>query len=265
MASYCLECSAPSFVASVAPSLPCPLALCRQFSDKKAHLRTCKWLFQQPEYRDWLDRSKISDNHGFLWIKGKPGTGESTLMKYTLEQIEKTLTYRKNRLSYHSPLMRGAKSLRNLPLACIDLFSFNYLNSATISEQWDAEVLKITFLHAVERFEQEHLLCLVDALDECPEDQIRDMIEFFESSSELAASNGMRFHVCFFSQHYPHISIRKGVALILENQESHSNDISTYLSAELRAGKGKQVQEIKSQILEKAFGIFVGLFLSCEY
>ena len=135
------------------------------------------------------------------------------------------------------------------------------LNSATISERWDLEVLKDTFLQAVERLKQEHLLCLVDALDECPEDQVRDMIEYFESLNDLAISNRIRFHVCFSSRHYPHISIRKGMTLVLENQEGHSDDISTYLSIELKAGKGKQIQEIKAQILEKASGIFLWVFL----
>ena len=52
----------------------------RRATIRKAHLRTCKWLSQQSEYQDWLDQSKIYENHGFLWIKGKPGTGKSTLM-----------------------------------------------------------------------------------------------------------------------------------------------------------------------------------------
>ena len=64
----------------------------RRATIKKAHLRTCKWLLQQSEFRDWRDWSKVSENHGFLWIKGKPGTGKSTLMKFTLEHIEKTLS-----------------------------------------------------------------------------------------------------------------------------------------------------------------------------
>ena len=49
--------------------------------------------------------------------------------------------------------------------------------------------------------------------------------------------------------------------MTLENWESHSNDISTYLSTKLKVGKGKQVQEIKAQILAKASGIFLWVVL----
>lgn len=30
----------------------------------------------------WLDTAKLGEHHGSLWIKGKPGTGKSTLMKF---------------------------------------------------------------------------------------------------------------------------------------------------------------------------------------
>ncbi|PON26350.1 hypothetical protein TGAM01_v204826 [Trichoderma gamsii] len=48
---------------------------------KAAHPDTCKWLQESVEYLDWLNPDKIRDHHGFLWIKGKPGAGKSTIMK----------------------------------------------------------------------------------------------------------------------------------------------------------------------------------------
>lgn len=47
----------------------------------KAHEDTCQWLFERDEYKAWRDPDKRSIHHGFFWIKGKPGTGKSTLMK----------------------------------------------------------------------------------------------------------------------------------------------------------------------------------------
>ena len=47
----------------------------------KAHEETCQWLFDRDEYKAWRDPDKRRIHHGFFWIKGKPGTGKSTLMK----------------------------------------------------------------------------------------------------------------------------------------------------------------------------------------
>ncbi|KAH2066982.1 hypothetical protein KXW21_005091 [Aspergillus fumigatus] len=63
----------------------------RQMTIKKAHTKTCKWLLYKPEYLDWLDNTKLSEHHGFLWMKGKPGTGKSTIMKFALINARKTM------------------------------------------------------------------------------------------------------------------------------------------------------------------------------
>ena len=101
----------------------------------------------------------------------------------------------------------------------------------------------------------------MDALDECPEDQIRDLIEFFESLNHLVVINQIRLHACFSSRHYPHISISIGQQLVLEEQEGHLNDITAYLSTELKAGNSKKIRQIKAQIIEKASGIFLWVVL----
>ena len=43
---------------------------------------TCQWFLSKQEYLDWQKPGRHSPSSWFLWIKGKPGTGKSTLMKY---------------------------------------------------------------------------------------------------------------------------------------------------------------------------------------
>jgi hypothetical protein len=38
-------------------------------------------IVRRDEYKAWRDPDKQHTHHGFFWIKGKPGTGKSTLMK----------------------------------------------------------------------------------------------------------------------------------------------------------------------------------------
>src|ERR1700730_14373799 len=51
---------------------------------------TCNWLLNHDIFQRW------HKNRGLLWIKGKPGAGKSTLMKYAFRQFktiaEKTST-----------------------------------------------------------------------------------------------------------------------------------------------------------------------------
>jgi polynucleotide 5'-kinase involved in rRNA processing len=49
----------------------------RSYGIKSASEGTCEWLFKNQKYKEW-----ISQGRGMLYIKGKPGAGKSTLMKY---------------------------------------------------------------------------------------------------------------------------------------------------------------------------------------
>ena len=63
----------------------------RLLNIKKAHDRTCNWLYERLEYEQWLDRDLTDNHHGLLWIKGKPGAGKSTIMKHALLKTRRLL------------------------------------------------------------------------------------------------------------------------------------------------------------------------------
>ncbi len=50
--------------------------------------QTCKRVFKEAKFKMWITRNKIEDHHGFLWIKGKPDSGKSTIMKEALKTIK---------------------------------------------------------------------------------------------------------------------------------------------------------------------------------
>ena len=244
----------------------------RQVIIKDAHVETCEWLLHQSEYRDWLDDSKFSRNHGFLWIKGKPGTGKSTLMKFTLAHIERTMSSDIVRISFffnargHAIERSTIGAYKSLLFQLLEKLPrlqhlLDALSLPAAPNEWNPEVLKATFRSAVEDLKCRHLVCFVDALDECPEDQARDMVEFVESLCQTAASKIMPLHICFSSRHYPHISIGVGLQLILDDQEGHANDITSYVASRLKIRKTKQAQDIKDQVIGKASGIFLWVVL----
>ncbi|KAJ5945960.1 hypothetical protein N7454_002799 [Penicillium verhagenii] len=55
----------------------------RKDNVEKCHTNTCQWIFERDEYQSWKNNSR-----GFLWIKGKPGAGKSTLMKFLHESLQ---------------------------------------------------------------------------------------------------------------------------------------------------------------------------------
>ena len=165
--------------------------------------------------------------------------------------------------AYRSLLMQ---LLEHVPVLqnVFDSLSFLLPSFSADSEwdtEWDTESLKTLLEQAIQNLGDLPVVCLIDALDECEEEQIRDMIQFFEHIGDLAVSNGIRFQVCFSSRHYPYITISNGLELVLERQEGHSQDIADYIEAKLKIGKSKTAQQIRAELQEKASGVFMWVVL----
>ncbi|KAF2494939.1 hypothetical protein BU16DRAFT_51347 [Lophium mytilinum] len=249
----------------------------RHTTIRAAHAKTCKWLLNKEEYQEWLDDTKLSTHHGFLWIKGKPATGKSTLMKFAHsnfkrrkeeniiisfffnargDDMEKSTVGMYRSLLYQLLHPRHPDSPH-----FVDMLAPNVPKE---SNKWNLETLKNLFGHAVESLGRRRLTCFIDALDECEEDQVREMVAFFARLGQFAVSSQTVFRVCFSSRHYPHITLEEGLRLTLEGQEGHRQDIANYLHSELKAGKSKQVIQIKEEILKRASDIFLWVVLVAQ-
>lgn len=68
-------------------SLEFPQMYHRQLVIRSSCQGTGHWLSQDPNYQAWL-----KGDHRFLWIKGNAGSGKSTLMKHTLEELQNSST-----------------------------------------------------------------------------------------------------------------------------------------------------------------------------
>jgi hypothetical protein len=247
----------------------------RYLSIEDAHKRTCEWILSDPTYLKWHNEMKFEDHHGFLWIKGKPGSGKSTLMKSILANVRGTMQNRtvvsfffnargeeleRSTLGMYRSLLW--QLLQRYPELQNILDTLGLANTNFFTHTWTIDSLKSLLKQAVKGLGESSLICFVDALDECEIDEIRDMIQFFESIGDLAALHNVRFQTCYSSRYYPYISVRKGLSIRLERQEGHIQDITNYVATELKLdNESGTAGSIRAEIQKKASGIFMWVVL----
>ncbi|PNP80121.1 hypothetical protein FNYG_06540 [Fusarium nygamai] len=247
----------------------------RRTTIKTAYSKTCSWFLKHPDYLAWLDSEKRPHHHGFLWIRGKPGAGKSIIMKFIYTKRKKTdipmeaitisfffnargdLLEKSVSGMYRSlllQLLEGFPDLQKI-LDDPDLIPRNQVICPPLN------ILKDLFRSAILSLGKRALTCFVDALDECDEQQVKDMVEFFEEVAEQCVEDNVKFQVCFSSRHYPYIDIKSGIRLTLEGQDGHNEDLKRYISKHLRIQDPSLVDELTQMMLEKAAGVFLWVAL----
>ncbi|KAM0513538.1 hypothetical protein ACHAPE_007802 [Trichoderma viride] len=234
-----------------------------------AHRQTCDWFFQSSQFQQWHRRDNLQSHNGVLWIKGHPGTGKSTLMKHTLRHLEREFS-ESHLIAAHFFNARGDYS-EQTALSMLRCLLYQILEKeASIYKQfvplfrdrkqkynrdwkWRETDVKNFLLSAMEHYQSKPLIVLVDALDECEEAHVRDVVGFLEELSIKALGVGVTLNICLSSRHYPHIGMRKHLQLVLEKTNGHNEDIVMYTRDNLAITD----EEIEEELLEKASGVFM--------
>jgi len=215
-----------------------------------------------------------------LWIKGKPGAGKSTLMKHALHHYEDIFaTHLIAAYFFHARGDMLEKTplgmLRSIVFQLVDKDDTLYKHFLPIFRekrysdggsnengngnrrwqwQWQQPQLEDFLVSVVKRRRtQRPLLLLVDALDECTDGDVREVVEFLELLSIHAVAAGTTLRICLSSRHYPHVSIKSNLELTVDGTAGHCQDIATYVGKRLRVCDN----EIKAEVQKRAGGIFM--------
>ncbi|KAH8781059.1 heterokaryon incompatibility protein-domain-containing protein [Diaporthe sp. PMI_573] len=240
--------------------------------------KTCRWFLAKPEYKAWSEVIKQPDDGGFLWIKGNPGTGKSTLMKLLFEKAKlRTKDDPSQIMLSFFFLARGTieeKStiglyrslLHQLFDKAVDLRdSLEWMTADGAKgiqcNGWYEAALQRTLTEAIPKLRNRSLTIFVDALDECDQDQAAGMVCFFEELCDHAREEEVQLRICFSSRHYPTVVIQKGIEITLEDEAGHTDDIEYYIKSKLRLGKAKHADSLRSEIRDKSSGIFLWVVL----
>lgn len=244
----------------------------RFYTIEATYAGTCQWLFKRKEYQAWRDPVNLYQHNGFLWVKGKPGSGKSTLMKFAFERDQDNqqegipVSFFFNARG-SDPLQKTSEGMYRSLLYQIyerlpELMHVLQAHTRPDRKKWPLPRLKSIFRETILASRTARLTCYIDALDECAaESEVRDMVRFFEELGESAAKAGVSFYVLFSSRHYPHITIGKCQHLILDDEEGHKSDINNYIGSHLHIGTSRLALEIQSEVQRKASGVFLWVVL----
>jgi len=238
---------------------------------------TCQWLQDHERFRVWIDMKRIQEHGGFLWIKGKPGSGKSTIMKAIVARAERewssqiVLTYFFNA---RSPNMLEKSSLGlyqslvyQLLEACPDTQPFFIGRFALkerkgkMIEEWAETELQNFLIELITTRIQRLLTVFIDALDEGSTDDIRRLMSYLERLTQHSISAGAGFRVCLASRHYPHVTIRQGLSIVLEDQLEHVRDIDFYISNQMMGDDSRQTDKLHRRVRDRSAGVFLWVVL----
>lgn len=236
-----------------------------------AYDETCRWIFHEEQFLRWLDPSLRATHHNLFWIKGNPGSGKSTLMKCIYERLTPYLPECKLVAFFFNArgdvLERSTAGCYRSMLHQM-LEQFPTLRTAlripgVIDEdqEWPIAVVQGMFRESVLHVQRQHLVILVDALDECEQQEVRDMVHFLGSLSKSAQEKGLALNVCFASRHYPGITVRFCEEMTLEGREAHTKDIKHYIWSNLNVDSQTLRRSLMELLLNKSQGVFLWVVL----
>ena len=92
----------------------------------------------------------------------------------------------------------------------------------------------------------------IDALDEGSDTEVRAMIYFLEQLAAQSQSCGLR--VCLACRHYPHISVQKGLYILMEKYRGHIDDIGRFIDISLNKNL---LSDLRESMLRLSEGVFL--------
>ncbi|KAL4753991.1 hypothetical protein BDW72DRAFT_190684 [Aspergillus terricola var. indicus] len=239
----------------------------------EAHRETCTWVETWPEYQSWVNDDNPDLQRGILCIKGKPGSGKSTLMKH-LKGLVKGRTdcivlsfffysqgveLERSAVGMYQSLLHQLLTSEAVPP---DAKHRYFEIAAEVREiggnlNWCIRDLKGLLLSAIQALRNQRVLLIIDALDQCRQDERGDMILFLQHLVSSALASGASLKVCLSSRHYPKLNIIHGIELVLEDQQEHHSDIRKYVEATFTGSRSRTAKKLKDEICAKASGVFL--------
>ncbi|KAG8630841.1 hypothetical protein KVT40_002460 [Elsinoe batatas] len=238
------------------------------------HRDTCKWLLHDQEFQAWMsEKPGITPPFDLLWMKGKPGAGKSTVMRYMLEHLSRTVgSQNVASFFFHargSSLQHSEEGLyRSLLLQVLQQRSNTQQVLANSPGFWKLpedqrrQELRVLLRAALPLAGQSPLYILIDALDECSDEFAQSIIDLLNTDVRQAMEHSRgRIRICLASRHYPTVTASGARPILLEQVGQHTADIFRYANSTLGLHASSQREDIVSRLVRKANGVFLWVVL----
>jgi ankyrin repeat protein len=233
---------------------------------------TCAWLLEHETYRTWLKQAP----QYLLCIKGKPGAGKSTLMKFVINNQAP------QKLVIHFFFHARGTSLQKTPLGFYRSllhqllyrisplrpdFRVVYRAKTQTHEKWHwhvnelQELLTNLLKKAVKIIP---IVIYVDALDESGSTEEQNLTYYLQ---RIAADIPIK--ICISCRHYPTIQLNNFAQICVEeeNMKDIAKHIEMTFEEKWNVAKGPNltiVEQIKEDILNRSSGTFLWVYLTLQ-
>ncbi|KAF7516675.1 hypothetical protein PCG10_002003 [Penicillium crustosum] len=180
---------------------------------------TCEWFFEGNDFRNWRD----SDTSSLLWISAGPGCGKSVLSRTLIDENRLSTNITTSRICYFFFKDGDERRVSATDALCALLHQlFTHDPTGTLiqdavtshknhggnlarnfSELWRL------FIQCVGSPELGEVVCVLDALDECKSDSMRQFLgnlkEFYSNPQPLSATSKLK--LLFTSRPYDNLEV----------------------------------------------------------
>jgi len=233
--------------------------------------KTLDWLTGNAAFLRW----KESDS-GFLWVKGKPGCGKSTLMKHmaNLPDWNGQNVARHFITARNSPIEMSVEAVCRTLLHQLLPLCPAYFRSLTKEFQhrqtsrgnffegrwkWQGNELKEHLERLLSHTDMPHVYIFVDALDELGEGPAALMVAYFSDIISRARSGPKLVHICVACRDFPLIAL-DGLSISVDKQ--NAADISHYVDSRAKIfNLDERYDAVLHFLREKANGVFLWITL----
>lgn len=253
----------------------------REEAISQASTGTFNWIWTD-DFASWL-----TDARPLFWIRGKPGSGKSTLMRYIWDHDELSRLLRNRSQATHAPMIKAAfffhyrgshvqkafegmlhsilfRILEQEPrLAKALLLDFAKLELRQ-RELWTWNLPRL--MAAYEAVLIQHnlpvdLVLFIDALDEY-DGPAKAMVDFIRTSLEKSSQGVTRLKVCFSSREWTAFEENFTREPGFKIHEHTQDDIRNYISSRLSSAgwtedEGSDMHEMVQTLTERANGVFI--------
>ncbi|KAJ5984429.1 hypothetical protein N7481_006528 [Penicillium waksmanii] len=242
----------------------------RHANIRRRHKDTCQWVLGLEKYRSWM-----SNTSGLLWIKGKPGTGKSTLMAFLHEQLN-YLRPESHGIYLNFFFYARGKDLQHTQLGMFRSLLYHLFNRDESIRRIVREVYRqsvgldggpgyggeLSQSQLEEAFQKavlasasvQQVVIFVDALDEAGATSALELATYFHELNANAEKEKLKLKICISCRHYPVPSTRPAVEITVENY--NHGDITNYLQDHLSTSPEIRGQQLADKLIEQAGNMF---------